>query len=146
MQVHVYHINIVSVVGKFSYNIWILLNTILKYLHWSICKTIQMLSHGTAATTPWHHLDPMYMHTFTRLFIDRMDINFMDIYFHRISSELWPSGYNGGLVNWRSCSVGGSNPTVDKVFFLFTCSVFLTAGLAAFKLNREWHSSEEVDA
>ena len=45
----------------------------------------------------------------------------MDILFHRISSELWSSGDNGGLVIWRPCCVGGSNPTVDKIF----CNVHL---------------------
>ena len=30
------------------YNVWILLKTVIKYLHWSICKT--MLYHGKAAT------------------------------------------------------------------------------------------------
>ena len=50
-----------------------------------------------------------------------------------ISSELWLSGDNGGLVIWRPCGVDGSNPTVDKIFVMLTCSVFLAAGLAAFK-------------
>ena len=26
-----------------------------------------------------HHVDPMYMHKFTRLFIDRINLNFMNI-------------------------------------------------------------------
>ena len=58
----------------------------------------------------------MYVHKFTRLFVDRIYIKFMDIQFHLISSELWPSGYNGGLEIWMPCSVGDSNPTVDKLF------------------------------
>ena len=33
-----------------------------------------------------------------------------------LTIELWPSGYDGGLVIWRPCRVGGSNPTVDKIF------------------------------
>ena len=40
----------------------------------------------------------------------------MDIKFHRILSELWPIGYNGGHVIWRPCGVDGSNPTVDRHF------------------------------
>ena len=28
------------------YKVWILLNTVIKYINWSICKTIQMLYHG----------------------------------------------------------------------------------------------------
>ena len=36
--------------------------------------------------------------------------------FHLISSVLWSKGDNGGLVIWRPCGVGGSNPTVDKIF------------------------------
>ena len=55
----------------------------------------------------------------------------MDISFHLISSELWPSGYNDGLVIWRPCDVGGSNPTVDKILFL-KVYLFLVAGLASF--------------
>ena len=66
-------------------------------------------------------------------FIDRIDINFIDIQFHLVSSELMPSGYNGGLVIWRLCGVGGTYITVDKIFVVFTCSVFLAAGLSAFK-------------
>ena len=34
---------------------------------------------------------------------------------------MWPSGYNGGLVIWRPCGGGSSNPTVDKFF----CNVLL---------------------
>ena len=50
-----------------------------------------------------------------------------------ISIELWSCGEDGGLVTWRPCRVGGSNPTVDKIFVMSTGSVFLAAGLAAFK-------------
>ena len=70
-----------------------------------------MLYHGTVATAI-----RMYTMLVTRLFIDRIDTHFMEIQFHIISSELWPSGYNGGLEIWRPCGVGGSNPTVDKIF------------------------------
>ena len=45
----------------------------------------------------------------------------MDIEFHLISSKLWPSDYNGGLVILRPCGIGGSNPIVDKIF----CNVHL---------------------
>ena len=41
-----------------------------------------MLYDGTAATaihTYSRHVDPMYVRKFTRLSIDRIDINFMDI-------------------------------------------------------------------
>ena len=58
----------------------------------------------------------------------------MDISFHLISSELWPSGYNGGLVIWRPCGVGGSNPTVGKIF----CNVHL------FRVPRSWNGSRIV--
>ena len=88
---------------------------------------------GCNGNTYVHHADPMYVHKFTRLYIDRIDITFMDISFHVLSSELWPSFYNGGVVIWRPCGVCGSNPTVDKIFVMFTCSVFLAAGLAEFK-------------
>ena len=48
--------------------------------------------------------------------VRELDIHFMDISFLLVSSELWPSGYDGGLVIWRPCGVGGSNPAVDKIF------------------------------
>ena len=72
-----------------------------------------MLNHGTASMAI--HMYTMLI-LYMRTFIDRIDINVMDIYFHLISSELWLSGYNGGLVIWRPCGVSGSNPTVDKIF------------------------------
>ena len=81
-----------------------------------------------------HHVDSMYVHKFTRLFIDRLDINFMDIQFHLISSELWRSGYYYGLVIWRPSGVGGSNPNVDKVF----CNVNL------FCVPRSWTGRKEI--
>ena len=61
-----------------------------------------------------------------------------------MSSELWPSGYNGGLVIWRPCGVCGSNPTMDKIF----CNVhlFRVPRMAAFKRNQAWHSSEVIGA
>ena len=31
------------------------------------------------SNTHVHYVDPMYVHKLTRLFIDRIDINFMDI-------------------------------------------------------------------
>ena len=152
MQVHVYHINIVKCVGHFSYNIWILLKTIIKE---SMLINLQNNSDGIIrygcngnTCTHVHHVDPMYLHKFTsyiyNYFIDRMGINFKDIYIHFISSELWRSGYNVGLVIWMPFGVGGSNPTVDKIFLMLTCSVFLAAWLAAFKWNQAWYSSELI--
>ena len=40
-----------------------------------------------------------------------------------------------GIEIRRPCDVGGSNPTVDKIFFfvMFACSVFIAAGITAFK-------------
>ena len=145
-KVHVY---IALTICQFQpYNVWILLKTVIKYLHWSICKTIQRLNHVTAGTEIHvHHVDPVYVHKFTCLFMDRIFINFMDILFHLISSELWSSGDNGGLVILRPCRLNESNPTVGKIFFvMFSCSVFLAAGLAAFKWNQAWHSSEVIGA
>ena len=72
--------------------------------------------YGCNENTLVHHVDPVYVYKFTCLFIDLIFINFMDIYFHHISSELWSSGDNGGLLIWRPCGVGGSNPTVEKMF------------------------------
>ena len=52
-----------------------------------------------------------------------------------MTRELWPNGYmyDGGFVIWRPCGVSGSNLTVDNIFVMFNCSVFLAAGLAAFQ-------------
>ena len=58
----------------------------------------------------------------------------MDIQFHLISSELWSSGENGELVIWRSCGVGGSNPTVDKIFF----------NVHFFRVPRSWTGSVQM--
>ena len=52
-----------------------------------------------------------------------------------MSSELWPSDYNGGLVIWRPCGVGGSNPTVDKIFF---CNVHLL------RVPRSWTGNVQM--
>ena len=38
-----------------------------------------------------------------------------------VTSENWPSGKDGRLVIWGPCRLGGSNPTVDKIF----CNVHL---------------------
>ena len=58
----------------------------------------------------------------------------MDIQLHLISSELWPSGYNGELVIWRPCGVGDSNPTVEKIF----CNVHF------FRAPRSWTGSVQM--
>ena len=52
--------------------------------------------------------------------------------------ERWTCNLEAGVV--------GSNPTVDNVLVMFTCSVFPAAGLATFKWNQAWHSSEVIDA
>ena len=58
--------------------------------------------YGCNGNTYVHCVDPIFVHKFTRLSIDCIDIHFMNILFHLIiSSELWSSGYNGGLVIWR---------------------------------------------
>ena len=44
----------------------------------------------------------------------------------------WPSGENGGLVILRPCGLGGSNPTVNKIFF---CNIHL------FHVPRSWTGS-----
>ena len=84
--------------------------------------------------TPCWSCVPAQVHTFIYRSYGAIYINFTDIQFHLISSEWWPSGENGGLVISRPCGVAGSNPTVVKIFFvMFTCSMFLAAGLAPFK-------------
>ena len=94
-------------------------------------STDGMSRYGCNGITHVHHVDRVYVHKFTRLFIDRIDIHFMDIPFHLISSAWWPSGYNDGLVIWRPCGVDGWNPTVDKIF----CNVLL------FRVPRSWTGS-----
>ena len=42
----IYRINNVDCLLFQLYNVWILLKAVIKYLHWSICITIQMLYHG----------------------------------------------------------------------------------------------------
>ena len=91
-------------------------------------NVILVSRYGCNGNTHVHHVDPVYVHKFTCLFIDRTFINFLDIDFHLISSELWSSGDNGGLVIWRPCGVGGSNSTVGKIF----CIVRL------FRVPRSW--------
>ena len=127
-------INLQNNTHVISRHVWILLKAVIKYLHWSICKTIHMLYHDRAATcsacishkqcvgyralqsyyiwilfignkistlidlqnntdiisrydcngnTHVHHVDTMYLHKFTGLFKDRININFMDISFLR---------------------------------------------------------------
>ena len=58
----------------------------------------------------------------------------MDISFTLIPSEWWPSGEIGGPVIWRPCGVGGSNPTVNKIF----CNVHL------FRVPRSWTGSVQM--
>ena len=71
-----------------------------------------------------HIIDAIYICTFSSLFIDRIDINLIPYHIN----ELWTSGYNNGLVIWRLWRVGGSNPTVHKIF----CNVYL------FRVPRSW--------
>ena len=48
-----------------------------------------------------------------------------------------PSGKDGRLVIWMPCNLGGSNPVLGNIFVMFTYSVFLSVGLAAFNLANE---------
>ena len=120
-----------------------------KFLHWSNWKTIQMLYHGTAATAihmytiliwcTWVQVHTFIYRSYRYKFQGHLIPSF-------ISIELWPSGYDGGFVSWRLCRVSGSNPTMDEIgFVMFTCSVFLAAGLTAFKWNQTWHSAEVIE-
>ena len=56
--------------------------------------------------------------------------------FHGHLNKLWPSGCNGGLVIWRPCGVGGSNPTVYNFF----CNVYL------FSVPLSWTGSVKMKA
>ena len=42
-------------------------------------NTDVMSRYGCNRITHVHHVDPVYVHKFTALFIDRIDIKFMDI-------------------------------------------------------------------
>ena len=42
-------------------------------------NTVVISWYGCNGNTHVHHVNPMYLHKLTRLFIDRLDINFMDI-------------------------------------------------------------------
>ena len=63
-----------------------------------------------------------------------------------VTFENWPSVKVGRLVIWRPLCLRVSNSFVDKIFLMFTCSVFLSARLAAFKCNQGWYSSEVIGA
>ena len=146
VQVHEYHINNVTVVGHF-YNIWILLKTIIKYLHWSIYKSLQMLHQGTAATAI--HIYTMFVFIYL-LYIYRLYRSIYKLHGHlipshtkRVVAEWWEQWtWNLEAVRcWWFESYRGQD-----FFVMFTCSVFLTAGLAAFKWNQAGHSSEVIGA
>ena len=148
---HVYDINNVSIVGHFSsHNIWILFETIIKYLHWSIYKTIQIFisRYGCNGNTyvHVHHVDPMYVHKFTRLFIDHI----LYFYGHLTQSHIKPVCgwvvYNGRHVIWGRAVLVVRILPWTRFFVMFTCPVLLAAGLAAFKWNQAWHLSEVIGA
>ena len=72
---------------------------------------------------------------------------------YKFHGHLIPSHTKRVVAEWWerwTCNLeavrGVSNPTVGKIFVMFTCSVFLAAGLAAFKWNQTWHSSEVIGA
>ena len=90
MQVHLFQINNVSVVRHFSYNMNIVKNNNKISTLINLQNNTDVISrYGCNGNTHVHHVDAMYVHKFTRLFIDRLDINFMDIFkFLLISSEL----------------------------------------------------------
>ena len=117
MQVHVYHINNVSVVGHFSYNMNIVKNnnkisTLINPQN----NTDVISRYGYNGNTPVHHVDLMYVHKFTRFFI------VVDEWLKRWNCNLeavwcwWFESYRG-----------------QDISVMFTCSVFLAGGLAAFK-------------
>ena len=137
VQVHVYHISNVSVVGYISYNIWIVKNNNKISTSINLQNNTDVIArYGFNGNTRAHHVGPVHVHKFTRLFIDRIDINFMDFKIFLISSELWSSGYDGWLVISRPCVVGGSNPTNDKIF----CNVHL------FHVPCSWSGSVQMES
>ena len=85
MQVYVYHINNVSVVRHFSlitYDYIKNSNEIHVYTLSNLQNNTDVISrYGCNGNAHVNHIDPMHVHKFTRLFIDRIDINLMDIYF-----------------------------------------------------------------
>ena len=137
MQVHVYQINNMSVDGHFSYNIWILLksNNKISTLIYLQNNTDVISRYGCNGNTHVHYVDPVHVSNLTCLFIF---INFMGIWFHLISSKNWSSGENGGLVIWRPLLMDRILPWT-RFSVMFTCSMFLAAGMAALKWNQAWH-------
>ena len=91
-----------------------------------------MLYHGMAAkgNTHVHHVDPVYVQKFTRLFIYHIDMNFNSFSYQASC---------GRVVMTVDLLSGGRAVSVVRIlpwtrfFVMFTCSVFLAAGLAAFK-------------
>ena len=56
------------------------------------------------------------------------------IHLLHLISDWWPSGESGGLVIWRPCGIGGSNPTVNRIF----CNVDL------FRVPHSWTGSVQM--
>ena len=91
-------------------------------------------------------IDAIYMHLFQFIYVSSRYTFHGHVIPSFISNELWPSGYDGGLVRWRQCRVRGSNPSMDKIFSNIHFSMLPAAGLTAFKWNQTWHSSEVLGA
>ena len=81
VQLHVYHINNVLVIGHFSYNIWILFtnNNKISTLIDMQNNTDVISRYGCIGNTHVHHVDSVYVHKFTCLFIECIFVNFMEM-------------------------------------------------------------------
>ena len=94
-----------------------------------ICYKIEMQDNR-------HIADDIYLHLFKfiyRLYRYEFHEHLILLF---IFSEMLPSGYDSGHVSWRPYRVGGSNPTVYKIFF----NVYL------FFVPRGWIGSVQMKA
>ena len=74
---------IMSVDGHLSYNIWILFlnNNKISTLIYLQNNTDVLSRYGCNGNTHVHHVDPVYVRNFTYLFIYRIFMNFIGIYY-----------------------------------------------------------------
>ena len=83
-----------------------------------------------------HIADAINMHLFKFIYRSYIYMYISWKFNSFISIELWPSGYDGGLVSWRPCRVGDSNPIVDKI--VLQCSLVQCSS------QLDWQRSNEI--
>ena len=89
-----------------------------------------------------HIVDAIYMYLFKFIYRSYRYIFHVHL-IPSFSNELWPSGYDDGLINWGHAELMVRILPWTRFFFVkFTYSVFLASGMTAFNWNQAWHSSE----